>query len=236
MKHALTLLSLLVGFTLASTAQTKVKASDIIKQINEGRDVAYTNVEVEGTLDLTDLANRTEARRSNRWLHNFDGDDSFVSTVKVSLTFTNCTFQGDVLAYYHLNRSQETFIAHFDKDVTFKNCSFTSASEFKYSQFEGVAVFAGSTFKREGNFKYAGFSSGPSFAGVKFEDGADFKYTQFPVETSFQQATFYGLANFKYSKFRAPVNVESVAFKGSEDFKYTRIDGRSFTAFLREKR
>jgi uncharacterized protein YjbI with pentapeptide repeats len=234
MKHTLTLISLLFGLTITSIGQSKVNASDIIKQVNEGHDVVYTNVEVEGNLDLTDLQNRTEARRSNRWL---DGDQgTFVSTVKVSLTFTNCTFLGDVLAYYHLNRGEETFVANFEKGVMFKNCNFKKASEFKYSQFEGVAVFAGSTFNEAANFKYADFSSGPSFASTKFEDGADFKYTQFPVETSFQQATFYGLANFKYSKFRSPVNVESIAFKGSEDFKYTRIDGRSFTSYLLEKR
>jgi len=237
MKHALTLLGLLLSLTITSSAQSKVKAAGIIKQINEGRDVAYTNVEVEGNLDLTDLANRTEAHRSNRWQRNFGGDnDIFVSTVNVSLTFNNCTFLGDVLAYYHLNHGEETFVANFEKGVVFKNCSFNNACEFKYSQFEGVATFTGSTFKEEANFKYAGFSGGPSFAGAKFEEGADFKYTQFPVETSFQQATFYGLANFKYSKFTSPVNIESVAFKGSEDFKYTRIDGRSFTSYLLEKR
>ena len=215
MKQALTLLSLLLGLAITSTAQSKIKASDIIKQINEGHDVAYTNVEIEGNLDLTDLQNRTKAPHSNTWLRHFDGDDNtFVSTVNVSLTFTNCTFLDDVLAYYHLNHSRETFVANFEKGVVFKNCNFDRASEFKYSQFEGVATFAGSAFKEEANFKY----------------------THFPVQTSFQQATFYGLANFKYSKFSAPVNIESVAFKGIEDFKYTRIDGRSFTSYLLEKR
>jgi len=237
MKQALTLLSLLLGLAITSTAQSKIKASDIIKQINEGHDVAYTNVEIEGNLDLTDLQNRTKAPHSNTWLRHFDGDDNtFVSTVNVSLTFTNCTFLDDVLAYYHLNHSRETFVANFEKGVVFKNCNFDRASEFKYSQFEGVATFAGSAFKEEANFKYAVFSSGPSFVNTKFEDGANFKYTHFPVETSFQQATFYGLANFKYSKFSSPVNIESVAFKGIEDFKYTRIDGRSFTSYLLEKR
>jgi uncharacterized protein YjbI with pentapeptide repeats len=232
MKQAFTLLSLLLALTISSIAQSKVKADDIIKQINEGRDVAYTNVEIEGNLDLTDLENRTQVHRSNRWL---DGDDgTFVSTVKVRLTFINCTFLGDVLAYYAVDRREETFIANFEESVVFKNCTFNNAAEFKYAHFEGAATFTGSTFREEANFKYADFSSGPAFASAKFEEGANFKYTQFPVETSFQQATFYGLANFKYSKFRSPVNIESIAFKGSEDFKYTRIDGRSFSAYLLE--
>ena len=149
MKHKLILSSLLIGLVFISFAQTKIKASDIIKQINEGHDVTYTNVEVEGNLDLTDLQNRIEAKRSPGWLRHFDGDDDmFVSTVKVSLTFTNCTFQGDVLAYYHLDHQRETYIANFEKAVVFKNCNFNRASEFKYSEFEGSATFAGSTFSR----------------------------------------------------------------------------------------
>jgi uncharacterized protein YjbI with pentapeptide repeats len=238
MKHTLTLLSVMLAFAVTAAAQSKIKAADIVKQINDGRDVVYTNVEIEGNLDLTDLANRTEARHVSNRHRNFDSDndDTFVSTVKVSMTFTNCTFLGAVLAYYHLNHGEETFIANFEKGVVFKNCTFNNDAEFKYTQFDGVATFAGSIFKGEANFKYADFSSGPSFAGAKFEDDADFKYTQFPVETSFQQATFYGMANFKYSKFTTPLNLESIAFKGGEDFKYTRIDGKSFTSYLLEKR
>jgi len=148
MKHALTFLGLLMGLAITSVAQSKVKTGDIIKQINEGKDVAYTNVEIEGDLDLTDLQNRTEARHSSRWLRHFDGDDdTFVSTLKVSLSFTNCTFLGDVLAYYHKDHSRETFIANFEKGVVIKNCTFNRASEFKYSEFEGVASFTGSAFR-----------------------------------------------------------------------------------------
>lgn len=226
------ILFICIGFAIAATAQTKIKASDIIKQINEGRDVTYSNIEIEGNLDLTDLANRTERRSSSSW---FNHDNASISTVKVLLSFTDCTFSGDVLAYYHQRRDEQTFLANFEKDVVFKNCIFKRASEFKYSEFAQSVSFSGSTFNEVANFKYAEFANGPSFADVKFEGGADFKYTEFPRETSFQKATFYDLANFKYSKFKSPLNMDGVAFKGSEDFKYTRIDGGSFTHFLLQK-
>jgi hypothetical protein len=223
MKSTSTLLLFLLAFLSVGKAQTKVKAEDIIKQINEGRDVVFNNVEIVGKLDLTDLSNRTGE-------HSFGklGNDTYVSTVKVALSFTNCTFSDDVLAYYHLRHNERTYVANFTKDVVFKNCIFKHASEFKYSEFEQAATFAGCTFREEANFKYAEFDSGPSFADVKFEGDANFKYAKFPRETSFQKATFYDLANFKYSKFKSPLNMDGVAFKGSEDFKYTRLDGRSF--------
>jgi hypothetical protein len=228
MKQLLTIFLCLIA-AAASVAQT-IKASDIIKQINEGRAVEYSNVEIEGDLDLTDL----ETRRLERSSTTRFGDDhaAYQSTVEVSLKFTSCTFLGNVLAYYHIEHKNETYVAHFEKDAVFKNCIFKKASEFKYSEFNGVAAFAGSTFNNEANFKYSEFSSGPLFDNAKFESGADFKYTEFPRETSFENATFHGLANFKYSKFRSPLKIDGVAFKGSEDFKYTKIDGRDFTSYL----
>jgi hypothetical protein len=233
MKYFFTIVVCLIISVSSTVAQTKIKASDIIKQINDGRSVEYNNVEIEGDLDLTDLKNRT-LKRSSASL--FDGDsETYESSVEVTMKFTNCTFLDDVLAYYNLERRNETYIAHFEKDVVFKNCVFKNASEFKYSEFNGTATFAGCTFYDVANFKYTEFSTGPSFGSVKFESGADFKYTEFPRETSFEKATFYGLANFKYTKFRSPLNMEGVAFKGSEDFKYTRIDGRQFTSYLLDK-
>jgi hypothetical protein len=233
MKRFLILLLGVAVAIISATAQTKVKASDIIKQINEGRTVEYSNVEIEGELDLTNLENRRSERSSDGWLSSVYRDNNvFESHVEVSLKFTNCTFQGDVLAYYHIEGRNETFIAHFEKDAVFTNCVFKRASEFKYSEFQRLAAFAGCTFNETANFKYAEFSEGPTFANARFESGADFKYTEFPRETTFERATFRGLANFKYTKFSSPLNMNGVAFKGTEDFKYTRIDGRSFTSYL----
>lgn len=229
MKHAITLLFCL-GATVA-LAQTKVvKATDIIKQINEGKAVEYSNVEIDGHLDLTDLENRRIKHSSS--FFEFGSNDQYEANVEVSLKFTNCTFLGDVLAYYNLNRPNETYIAHFEKDVIFANCTFKRASEFKYSEFSGIASFSGCTFNEVANFKYAEFSTGPSFAQARFDRGVSFKYTEFPRETSFERATFYGTADFKYSRFRSPLNMNGVAFKGDEDFKYTKIDGQSFTSYL----
>lgn len=233
MKRALILLLGIAVAVISATAQGKIKASDIIKQINQGRAVEYSNMEIEGDLDLTGLENRRPERESDSWFSNFYKDNNvYESHVEVPIKFTNCTFSGSILAYYHIEHKNETYIAHFERDAIFTNCVFKRGSEFKYSEFDGLAAFAGCTFYETANFKYAEFSSGPTFANVKFDSGADFKYTEFPRETTFERATFRGLANFKYTKFSAPLNMEGVAFKGTEDFKYTRIDGRSFTSYL----
>ncbi len=221
-------------FTSFAFAQNSIKASEIIRQLNDGQAVMYKNVEIEGQLDFTNLKNRRLANTSFGFFNM--GNDAYESTVEASLVFVNCTFQDDVVAYNHVDRDGDTFIAHFEMDVVFQNCTFRRKSEFKYSEFEEEADFGGSTFHREANFKYAEFSGSPVFANVNFRDDANFKYAEFPRGVNFESAVFEQLANFKYTKFRTPLNIKNTSFQGEEDFKYTRVDGQSFTTYLLNNR
>lgn len=232
MRIAITLTLLFIGVN--TFAQQSIKASDILKDIDNGKDVSLKNVTIEGYLDFTDLRNRKHTESS------FDlfgkGNDTYESSVEGAITFINCTFSDDVIAYYHEERDNDTFIAHFEEAVVFQNCTFKRKSEFKYSEFEGTVDFSGTLFNREANFKYAEFSEAPNFTKVNFRDDADFKYAEFPRGASFEWATFMQLANFKYTKFRTPLNIKGVTFKGEEDFKYTKVDGQSFTSYLLNNR
>lgn len=220
-------------FTTAVFAQQTIKAQDIIKDISDGRAVTHKNATIEGYLDFTNLKNRRKTQSSFEF---FGGNDQYESAVEEPITFINCTFNDDVIAYYHVEKDNDTFIAHFEEDVIFQNCAFKRKSEFKYSEFEEEADFSGSVFNREANFKYAEFSDTPNFSKVNFRDDANFKYAEFPQGATFESAIFIQLANFKYTKFRTPLNIKNVTFKGEEDFKYTRVDGESFTAYLLKNR
>lgn len=222
---------------IASTAfsQKVINARDIIRDINAGHSVSYKDAEIEGELDFTDLDNR-ERHHSSSGIFGWYDNDEYESTVEVSVSFINCTFMDDVLAYYNDDRHNDTYIAHFEDDVIFKNCVFKRHSEFKYSEFREKVDFSGTEFNREANFKYAEFSEMPYFTDATFNDDANFKYSEFPAGVDFGSATFYELANFKYTKFRTPLNMKDVAFKGEEDFKYTTVDGHSFTAYLLKNR
>lgn len=248
------LVSLLLCGVLSAgvSAQTIVTASTIIDKINDGQPVSYENVIITGTLDLTDLKNRELTDKNSKWW----GNDyhKYESSVEVPLRFENCKFEGDVIAYYHKESDNNTFIAHFEEDVVFRNCVFVGAAEFKYSEFEGRIDFSGAHFDEDANFKYAAFEEGPDFTKVRFQDDANFKYAEFPKRTSFSEAvfeeeanfkyaefpggaTFAGarfleLANFKYTKFKNPLDMKEVQFEGSEDFKYTQVDGQSFSSYL----
>ena len=254
MKQFIATLAFSITAVSLTVAQSPVRATDIIAQINRGESVEYTNVEIEGVLDLTDLDNRHRTESSGSWFGLGNRNDTYESDVEVSLSFTDCTFLDDVLAYYHNEDEDDTFIANFEEDVVFSGCTFRRASEFKYSDFSEEANFEGVVFEQPANFKYAEFSEAPvfskvvfqqeanfkyaefpkntAFAHVVFEREANFKYADFPAGSTFESTVFNDLANFKYSEFETPLNLDNVAFNGSEDFKYTEVDGEEFTSFL----
>lgn len=244
------LLFLFLMLPLLSWAQTKVNASEVLAKINRGEAVSYKNAEITGDLDMTKLQNMKLKKGSDK-----NDSKEYISTVTAPLTFVNCTFTGNVLAYFNpdtgvnvLNSSNEVYNTNFEKDVRFENCTFQEESAFKYAEFKQGASFAGSRFEEEAlfkyskfskmvdfsnarfrddaNFKYVDFPVMANFSNATFDDEANFKYTKFPEGVNFQKAVFNDLANFKYAKLAEPVNLKGAAFKGSDDFKYTQVNNR----------
>jgi len=229
-----------------SFAKSQVKASTIIDQINAGKAVQYKNAEIVGNLDFTSIKDVTVDKESkaNRLI----GKGStlvYIYHVKTPLSFINCVFKGDVLAYVHDDDENETHNAIFYKDVDFQGCDFQGKSAFKYAKFETKAnfkntqyqdealfkytkfstdvSFSNSRFNKVANFKYTKFSTDISFSNSSFSKEANFKYTTFPESVNFDKVTFQRLANFKYTKFPEGVNFKDAQFKGDADFKYTKF-------------
>lgn len=248
MKKSAVLILALVFLSGLAFSQSQVNAKDILKSIDEGKAVNYSEVEIVGDFDLTTLQDKEpdkDNKRSNKtfWYH-----------VRSPLNFENCTFKDDVIAYYNDDRKNETHNAVFHADVSFQGCKFQGKSAFKYSKFhEGAdfsktsyrkealfkyskfsteVSFADSTFHHDANFKYTEFPEKANFAGVEFEDLANFKYTEFPGGVNFKNAVFQGDANFKYTKFSEPFDFEGTEFEDDVDFKYTKLEGKSFTLYL----
>ncbi|WP_242923798.1 pentapeptide repeat-containing protein [Pontibacter liquoris] len=253
MMKKLPLILVILLLPLLSFAQSSVNAADIVAKINRGEAVSYKNVVITGDLNMTKLKNMKQKGNN--------GDNSsreFLSVVTVPLTFVNCTFRGDVLAYFNPDNGRnmvrsinEVYNTDFAKEVRFENCTFEQESAFKYSAFKGGASFAGSRFAEEALFKYSDFDKLVNFSQARFSDDANFKYVSFPVTAnfsgavfggeanfkyakfaegvSFQKAVFDGLANFKYAKLSEPFNLRGASFKGDDDFKYTSLNNQSVT-------
>ncbi|MBC5994826.1 pentapeptide repeat-containing protein [Pontibacter cellulosilyticus] len=246
----LQILLVMLMLPMLTWAQSKVNASEIIAKINRGEAVSYKNAEIVGDLDLTKLQNMKQKEQK--------GDHStkeYISTVTAPLSFVNCTFKGDVLAYFNpdngvnmVNTRNEVYNTNFEQEVRFDGCVFEEASAFKYSEFnEGasfistrfseealfkyskfrkLANFSSATFRGDANFKYVTFPVKVSFTGATFGSEANFKYTKFEEGVNFQKATFDGTANFKYAKITDSFNIKGANFRGGDDFKYTKLNNR----------
>ncbi|MCJ7580747.1 MAG: pentapeptide repeat-containing protein [Candidatus Aminicenantes bacterium] len=254
MKAIKIFLVLLLAIPIFSLAQSRVQAEDIIDQINAGKDVSYKNAVIVGDLDFRNLDDVTADEPLRKLKMGRLSSQSYSCHVRSSLSFIDCTFEGDVLAYISIDRKNDTYNAVFYEDVDFEGCVFEKASAFKYAKFKKEANFENTTYEEEALFKYAQFSTDVSFqdsifnayANFKyvkfpetvdfkqtvFRDYADFKYAKFPEGVSFEDVEFQGTADFKYTKFSEPLNLDGVEFEGNADFKYTKIDGRSFTSYL----
>jgi hypothetical protein len=237
--------------SVSAFAQSRFEAKDILKSIDEGKAVNYSGVEIVGDLDLTKIQDMVPDKNNKR---SRSSTKVFWYHVRAPLSFVNCTFKDDVIAYYHDDHKNETHNAVFHADVRFEGCEFQGMSEFKYSKFHKGADFTKTTYHEEALFKYSEFSTEVSFAdsvfsddanfkyttfpekvdfgNSKFKDLANFKYTKFPHGVSFNNAVFEYNANFKYTKFYEPFNFDGTEFGDDVDFKYTKLEGKPFIKYL----
>jgi len=255
MKKSTAIILAFMFLSISALAQSRVDAKDILKSIDEGKAVSYRGAEIVGDLDLTSIQDKVADKNNER---SRNSTKVFWYHVRSPLSFVDCTFKGDVIAYYHDEWKNETRNAVFHDDVSFQGCEFQGQSAFKYSKFYEGADFSKTTYRKEALFKYTKFSTDVSFAGstfvsdanfkytefprkadfgnAKFQDEANFKYTDFPHGVSFKNSTFQGDANFKYAKFYEPFDFDGTEFEDSVDFKYTKLEGKSFTRYLLKNR
>lgn len=234
-----TVLSLILFAFLCSTnviAQQTVNASDIMRDIKMGKTVSYDNVTVTGTLDMTYMNEKLpDLPKRKSWWKN-GGTNSVEQQIEGSISFTNCTFEDNVYAYFHDEDSEYTFIANFENDVRFTNCTFKGEALFKYSEFERNADFKGSKFGDRTTFKYAKFEENVSFANTVFDEDAIFKYTEFRNGVSFNKANFRDNLDIKYTNVKGEFDISNMTVSNDIDSKYTKINGKGFNKHLLDNR
>ena len=218
-----------------SFAQKTIEASDLMEDIKKGKTISVNNTTVVGTLDFTFMEETSADLPEKRKWWNNGGDNTIKKRIKNKISFTNVTFEDDVLAYIPTEGSGYTFIANFEDDVIFKNCTFKRKALFKYSKFDGNTSFEGTNFDDENTFKYAKFDNFVSFEATSFSETATFKYTKFLNGVSFNNANFREDLNIKYTKVSGKFDITNMKVAYDINAKYTKINGKSFTKYLVDK-
>jgi len=225
-------LVLLVLCSASAVAQKTVDASEIMEALKKGEDVSFTDVTITGVLDFTFMDEKLDDLPTKRRWWRDGGDNEVDEMITSKVTFVNCVFEDDVLAYFHDKRSEYTFTADFERDVKFENCKFNRNAMFKYSVFEQSAIFTGSSFNEESTFKYAEFEDKADFAKTFFDEDAIFKYAKFRDGANFNEAKFDRSLDMKYTKVRGDFDIQGIDVRWDIDTKYAEINGRSMTRYL----
>ena len=262
MKNKITLISLsFLLISLVAFSQKKVEASKIMQDIKAGKSISIKDATILGVLDFTYMNNALEKlpnKKKSSWWNGGNSDNTIKKLIDVKISFINCTFRDDVLAYIPHEDSGYTFIASFEDTAIFKGCNFKGKAMFKYSRFERDADFSGSffdddstfkyakfdkkisfsntTFDKTSTFKYAKFSRYVSFSNAVFKDSAIFKYTQFSDGVSFKNTNFEEDLNIKYMNVSGDFDISNMNVEYDIDSKYTKINGKSFSKYVIEKK
>lgn len=224
MKNIVTFIALLFCFS-TSFGQQKIAASEIIKDVANGKSVEISNATITGVLDFTfmDKALPNLPKRKRWW--NNGGSNTVEKQIESKISFINCVFTDDVLAYIPHEKSGYTFIANFEDEVIFKDCTFENKAMFKYSDFERNTDFSNTKFKDDSTFKYAEFKRDISFKNTLFDESSTFKYADFNRFVSFENAVFTESGVFKYTEFNQGVSFRDVKFEEDLNIKYTKVSG-----------
>jgi hypothetical protein len=230
MKNKITFITFCLLFVSSLTfSQNKIEASDILNDIKAGKSVSYNNAIIVGTLDFTymDEAITKMPSKKKSWFNWSSGNSTneVKKMIDVKISFINCTFKDDVLAYIPDEDSGYTFTASFEDETIFKNCNFERKAMFKYSRFERNTDFSGTTFGDDSTFKYAKFDRNISFSETTFKEVATFKYAKFNTNVSFYNATFKDSATFKYTNFSNGVTFKNTNFEEDLNIKYMKVSG-----------
>lgn len=171
------LISVFAGITFAQSNVKTISADEIIKQIEMGKIIHYSNVTVKNDFDLSKLTQRTndavypEKDKTARVYSAF---------IKNPVTFKNVVFSGNVTFFRKEITANEIkeFRLVFADAVKFENCIFEGTTDFELTNFDADISFENSIFKQKPLFIRIGLTKTPVFTGTKFEQGSLFKNFQ----------------------------------------------------------
>ncbi len=205
-------LALLILVTVASAERNSIgldgdraiNASQVLAQIEMGKPVNFSDVIIQGNLDLSQL--------------NLPAAKVISSPIKVenSLIYGAVNFSDAILDEQTSFKRTKFFgptsfsHTHFNKDVDFSETQFNKTASFKQAHFNASADYERAQFYEFADFSGACFRGGTvNFEGSEFKGLVYFWETLFDVES----------VNFGWCQFCGPVKLWRTQFSGSAIFQ-----------------
>lgn len=178
----------------------------------------------EEDLDLIGMASRAKS-----------GPNRYLCQVRPILTFENCVFKGDILAYSEANGEQVSFV--FEHPVSFINCDFKGEFNLKAADFRGgititdcrfneAVTMEDASFGRRTVIRESHFFKSLRMQNAHFHENANFFGSTFHDNASFQQAYFSGEAQFSKTDFRKYADLSLALFNKGFFANYAEFSDR----------
>ena len=219
------LLATLVLFVLSTAVHAieykEVQAGDILKLIENGKEVNITDSHIIGELNLSEIKLETvpnpffRSAKEGWILVNYNAEiNENLKVIESNITIINSNFENSV------NFSNVLF----NKTISFKNTSFKDV-DFTSTIFGDFVNFNEANFGDSANFYSTKFNGSAHFNMANFGNSANFYSTIFNGYTFFDEATFGDSANFMWSHFNDGVEFESANFNNFADFSGVNFNG-----------
>lgn len=194
-----------------ASSQDHIQAKDIIGELQAGKNVFYSNKIIKGTLDFTSLPSYRMSSNANK------------VDVIGAVTFDNCQFEEDVIAFYKTEQGSITFV-EFAKCLSFTSCIFqkrlllreivvNGLFNLTKSQIQGEFGIEGGLLQHSLTFfTDSKFKAEARFQRIKIRGNIDLLKTEFWANASFQLADFEGNVMFADAIFNKSVDFSLVSF------------------------
>lgn len=209
-------LSAFVTFSCTATGKKDIKASDIIRLLQKGKDVQIADKIVWGDLDFTTLGN-LKVRTPGLLQADVEGN----------IFFSNCVFMGKVFSAGKKGALPVT--ARFKCNLVFHECDFRGEVDFSNAEVSGMAYFGKSVFRENARFNQLSVWSKDSyFSEVKAEKDFSMVYSAFEGNLYFLDAVFGQKASFQEMSVQGKLSFNNAFFKEKAGLDLMSVNGAAF--------
>ena len=219
-RSLLFILSAFFFLSCSAASNKEMKASEIVRLLQKGKDVQIVDRIIWDDLDFSASKN-LKVFSLNQLQANVEGN----------VFFSNCVFMGKVTS----NGKKEALsvCTRFKSNLIFHECDFRGEVDFSGANVFGMVNFSKSVFRENANFdQIAVWSKDSYFSEMKAEKDFSMIYAAIKGNLYFLNAGFDGGASFQEINVDGKLSFNNSVFKNSAGFDLMSVHGAAFFNYI----
>jgi hypothetical protein len=195
MKNALILIGTAVLFLSCFSSQktqdapSTITAREIIKQINQGKNISVKNKTIIGDLDFTKIPAKHQI-----------AEYAFKIEIKTPIYFDNCVFEGNIVGFRQ--DSMDSYICSFASDVVFSNSRIKGSVDWSHNRFKAFFTFSNNLIESDFNASNAIYHDEVQLSKSIFEKDLFLTFTLFQQRSNMMDMKVMGKTYLQGSVYK----------------------------------